>query len=452
MTSKNCTLCNVAPQAGKYHKRCTTCSAPYCSSACQRQDWKYHKHVCSVYGAFIATAPRPDNHLLAFLLPEKSKSVQCVWVLDGTDLADYHLHNFMRYENDEQFVGVDTVEVSLKLERANPNLHKFALDHRVELKGREEAAKNGSASNECVIKIMKGVHPWDWKGPLLIFSRPGLRGDVFQDVTTSDLRVVVDYFKRYSQGIETIREMNPLILQSIFYNGQKTMFETNTADDAANNTIEAVGSSSSSFGLSTSGNEVSIVRINDKGRIQFNGAAKFVEIMAHKSNEIFEGKPTSISKHLEIPLVLRKCQPGTEWPKGRDSMPFDPDENIEALDLMRDVEPSSSCFGFLERTARLLIVAPVGSFLVARKDRQNITAKQVEVFSRFYKEKLCDSIQYLSEETENWEKEERVAHKAQFVKTHICRSEFEKFFEEYKSMKIASGDASWINAMSPYVV
>jgi hypothetical protein len=125
----------------------------------------------------------------------------------------------MRYENDERFVGVDTFQVSLKLERANPNLHKFALDHRVELKGREGAAKDGSASNECVIKIMKGVHPWEWKGPFLILSRPGLRGDAYQDVTTSDLRVVVDYFKRYSQGIETIRQMNPLTLQSIFYNG-----------------------------------------------------------------------------------------------------------------------------------------------------------------------------------------------------------------------------------------
>ena len=407
-----------------------------------------------MYGTFIATVSRPDNHLLAFLLPEKSKHAQCVWVPGGPDIAEpyYHLHNFMRYENDEQFVGVDTVEVSLKLERANPNLHKFALDHRVELKGRENAASDGSASNECVIEIIKEAYPWDWKGPLLIFSWPGLRGDVFQDVTTSDLRVVVDYFKHYIQGIVTIRDMNPLALQSIFYNGQKTMLETNTADDAANNTPEAVGSSSSSFGLGASGNEVSIVRINDKGCMEFNGAAKFVEIRVHKSNEISEGTPTSISKHLEMPLVLRKCQPGTEWLNGRDSMSFDPDENIEALDLMIDVEPSSSCFGFLEQTAQLLLMIPVGSFLVARKDRKNITGKQVEVFSKFYRDKLCDSIQHLSEETEDWEKEERVAHKAQFVKTHICRSEFEKFFEEYKSKKIASGETSWIKAMSPYVV
>lgn len=51
--------CTVCGKAGS--SKCGRCSAnTYCSTTCQKQDWEYHRLVCSQY-AIVTDEERPDK-------------------------------------------------------------------------------------------------------------------------------------------------------------------------------------------------------------------------------------------------------------------------------------------------------------------------------------------------------------------------------------------------------
>ncbi|KAF2820473.1 hypothetical protein CC86DRAFT_113524 [Ophiobolus disseminans] len=60
-------------------KQCSSCAnARYCSTQCQKQDWKQHKIIC---GAFQALEERPSpKHIRAILFPIDDDKPRFVWI------------------------------------------------------------------------------------------------------------------------------------------------------------------------------------------------------------------------------------------------------------------------------------------------------------------------------------------------------------------------------------
>lgn len=92
------------------------------------------------------------------------------------------------------------VPVSRYLAPKQPKLRRFDLDHNIQLVVGDQ--KEGR-SNACVVSVMKHDAKFYWKGPIVVLADKSdeyadeHEAVIYKDVTTSDFRVVVDFFKRY---------------------------------------------------------------------------------------------------------------------------------------------------------------------------------------------------------------------------------------------------------------
>lgn len=97
--------------------------------------------------------------------------------------------------------------------------------------------------------------------------------DTFQDVTTADFRLVVEYLTHYGQGLG--RPIGTAFL--------------------SRNAI-----------LSFPPNKIKAVRINSLGHIRLEGAAKHEEVEIDANDPIFATmQPTYVSRQMGLPLIVQ---------------------------------------------------------------------------------------------------------------------------------------------------
>ena len=92
------------------------------------------------------------------------------------------------------------------------------------------------------------------------------------------------------------------------------------------------------------------------------------------------------------------------------------------------------------------------SFIVAREDKEGITAQQVESLVQYYQEVLSAEIKKMkkgSKAQPGKEVRPNQAARKKFVEDYLMPEQFCKFFEELKQKKLLEGDKSWANAVPP---
>jgi hypothetical protein len=433
MAPSNCTVCNKPPTDSVIHQECAGCkSAAYCSKVCQKEDWPIHKLVCSQFKTFNSDPKlRPSpSHKLAILLPVDGEEPKLFW-------ADCQMQNGQFWETPEysKFLGDDDpyperILVSAKLKVSNPGLKRFALEHTVGFHRREMSMEDGSLPNKCVIAMMKGKHKYNWKGPLAIFSQPGTKSDplVYQDVVPADLRVVIDFFPCYGDGVGKDEGMQ--LKGGI--DDLKELFPSLSKDSG---TIYGVD-------------------ISSKGDQEILNKVKFIEVEISPTHPIFKyTKPTSISIRMGLPILVRKHgNLPHSWIAKGDQLNINPFENCSALFLNMNANPKSDSWGYADIMEWDL---DIGTVLVVRADRKAISEQQVEALARFYHDELLPGMQVVNEDAWAIGNVKNKAHwkvKEEWIKTHMCREKFEEFFEKFKAEKLAAGDGAWEYAMSPYEV
>jgi hypothetical protein len=392
--------------------------------------------VCSQFKTLISDPKlRPSpSHKLAILLPVDEEEPKLVWV-------DCPMKNGQFWESPEyrKFLGDDDpysqrIPVGAKLKAANPSLRRFALEHTVTLYIRETALKDGSLPNKCVVSMMKGKHKFNWKGPLAIFSQPGTKTDplVYQDVVPADLRVVTDFFLCYGNGVGKDEgvTLGPPGLDHL-----KNIFP----------------------GLYKDSNTIYGVDISSKGDQEILNKVKFIGVEISPTHPIFKDtKPTSISIHMGLPLLVRKYgNLPRSWIAKGEQLNISPFENRTALFLNLNANPKSDSWGYADIIEWDL--CGVGTVLVVRADKKAISEQQVEALARFCRDELLPGMQMVEEDA--WAIEDGDVSdkdhwkiKEEWIKTHMCREKFEEFFEKFKAEKLAAGDGAWEYALSPYEV
>jgi hypothetical protein len=98
-------------------------------------------------------------------------------------------------------------------------------------------------------------------------------------------------------------------------------------------------------------------------------------------------------------------------------------------------------------------------FLVARADKEDITAPQVEALHHYYIEDLCHEFgrHRTKEETQHSiydfgpsdELRQSRSYREKFINEYLPSRNFEDRFEKVKQKKLAEGDLSWNDATPP---
>ena len=198
------------------------------------------------------------------------------------------------------------------------------------------------------------------------------------------------------------------------------------------------------------------VNIASKEDQHFLGMVKFSRVDIPANHPIFNMKPTSISGYMKLPLLVSKHgNSPMEWLRQQDKLGFNPLQNRTALFLNFEADPRSNKWGFtdLREWDR-----DIGSVVVVRQDKKDITPQQVEALCHFCQHELRGPMERLEESLgvgddygdEGGLPNTQVREREKFVKENMCQEKFEEFFRKFKRDKLAAEDGSWERAVSPY--
>ncbi|KAF7934763.1 uncharacterized protein EAE98_002808 [Botrytis deweyae] len=208
----------------------------------------------------------------------------------------------------------------------------------------------------------------------------------------------------------------------------------------------------------TSSRGVKAVYIHCMGDRKILGLPKYTEVTISDSHVIFSReKPTDISVHMGIPLLTRKTgYVDPRWVDKRPGIDYacatskDPMSNRKALYLnLRANLKQEQYWGFSDMEKWDTVI---GTVLVARQDKKDITAHQVEGLARFCFYDLSPAMGELEEYIfEDYpKKSDRKKVREKFTKDFMCQAKFEECYEKLKAERVAAGKSSWATAVSPY--
>ncbi|TGO63506.1 hypothetical protein BOTNAR_0099g00330 [Botryotinia narcissicola] len=225
--------------------------------------------------------------------------------------------------------------------------------------------------NHSVISLTRGAY---WTGPLVVFrtGRPGIDSAAVQDISPDDLPRVIRLLRQIGNGN---RVMKHQVLKSSF------------------NTSKCV-----------------IVRcLGD--HMKTTGETQLVVTRVPELHPIFEGQPTSISQLMEVPLIIQRIPREA----GRDVV-FDKDHlrNDFCAALHLDTRPFSETWGEIPSQWH----KNVGTVLVAREDKKDITTLQLTAIMKFIRRLNLSLVR----------NEPDVGMKQAFLEGYFTRRNFEEFF------------------------
>ncbi|KAF2635200.1 hypothetical protein P280DRAFT_197642 [Massarina eburnea CBS 473.64] len=182
-TSNLCTSCN-----NPFKTRCSRChNARYCSPACQKKDWQYHKTVCPSYASL---PPRPSpKHSLALHLPVDSCPAY-IW-LEHESPIYYHTT-----QNPKTYVGTNHMCRTISFDRYRP-LHRL-LGFNMAIWHADAFLLDGSAVNESVREMLGPEVAHRWRGGFLVQGFDGGCYDDEQkpvDLDTMVMAPIVDFLR-----------------------------------------------------------------------------------------------------------------------------------------------------------------------------------------------------------------------------------------------------------------
>lgn len=187
---------------------CATCKlTTYCSKACQKSDWKAHKHVCKAFNNFDKSARPSKDHHIAFFFPENDAIPQVVW-LESYWLAPARC-TITNSADVDKFLGAGKFNKAMTIEY-NERTGK-ALDDLIDVHHHDDFLVNGSNLNQSIFKVAPNTY---WRGPMLASCQVGQGLDALEhrDMNPTDFRHLIDHFAGYAyrigMGANTVGKAN----------------------------------------------------------------------------------------------------------------------------------------------------------------------------------------------------------------------------------------------------
>jgi hypothetical protein len=179
--------------------RCSSCSnARYCSTDCQKRDWKQHKAVCRSFST-LPQRPTPE-HIRAILFPVDEEKPRFVWIQGFSNWwYDYEETYGALLGNPDHYES-GTIEHHFKHRRP-------LLDNKtIKLHYNATFAIDGSPNSECIKRLNGVKQGHKWCGSFIAFGYHEVDDDVDDymdaksmdvtsvDLDTNDLGGVVGFF------------------------------------------------------------------------------------------------------------------------------------------------------------------------------------------------------------------------------------------------------------------
>ncbi|XMA14735.1 hypothetical protein WAI453_007526 [Rhynchosporium graminicola] len=247
----------------------------------------------------------------------------------------------------------ECVYASFSLPRSKYGHQIYNFDHTTVMYVRCNKDADGSAPNQSIVGMMKGVYQQEnhWKGLIVIVSRPGtlINPLVYKDVTATTFRVTIDFFKAINSGLDSPGLKVPT---------------TEAATDH----------------LVPHSNMVQGVEIASKGDAFLHGKMRYTEVQVSFDNPIFTISPTQISEHMGFPLQVRNAGDfrRRDVEKG-DKMGFNTFKNRSALFLNMEADIQGHNWGWADI---FVWDQDIGTVLVVRQDKRLLTSPQVEALAK----------------------------------------------------------------------
>ena len=283
------------------------------------------------------------------------------------------------------------------------SIEGFDLDRVVTVSCREDALSNSEVTeNLSISKFTKGDQGRVRKGPHIV-----LRDDGKANVTLADLRAAWGFFKAEGRPDDYKQATKPEMIKA--------------------------------------------VKINCVGDEKYLKAKKYVPVTIKDTHPIFRGvlRPTDISCHMSLPILVRKCPVDQAWHHQimEECIPNNK-SNRNALFLNLKADVRSGNFGLADIWEW---DTDIGAVIVARVDKKPITTKQVEALAIYHRFVLTELFQTCAEKMGVLTDSEIIEDRKEMIRLHMNRDKFEEFFERLKKERMVD-DASWAAAESPYSV
>ncbi|CZR70273.1 uncharacterized protein PAC_20174 [Phialocephala subalpina] len=407
MAPSGCAVCGI--DTNLVCKNCK--SAGYCSSTCQAKDLALHQLLCGKLQPFLEANPRPENnytttHKLALLFDKNENSPEFIWIEtkitmsdDGTYNLTCDLSEWLGYDGDADGGSGDG---------------EAFIHARHDKKIQVWKASGAIAQNPGIFTLTEGgwdfgmvddAYPDRLRGTIIGMGVESLKDDTrvtkYRDVTLDDLRVALSCFLEDSYMFDVHKShedgYNPYVILD-----QPEWFKA--------------------------------VKINNREEY-FSKTNPFQEVMLNRNMRQWHSDKSAISELMGITLLVRK------FPLYRDT--FKDRINPEAISLLLNVNTSEDNEFWGRVPFPKYDSGKDPTFLVFRKDKQEITKQQVEALSSYCQVVLC---QVLEEPEEwSWEKEDQEA----VLDVYCSAEKFEEYFETFKLEKVAEGDETWVDASPP---
>jgi hypothetical protein len=338
---------------------------------------------------------------LSILFPEKGTSSKLIWLNNLTfndEIPYQHMYNdLQKYMED-------------------PDPTPFSqFGHDIQIWMGDSCRLDGPA-NECIEFLDAGYEeytaggdgwaPLRWGGNNIVVAGERVReraGEmIYRDVTLADLRYGLSWLTRENGCFES-EEKNPYILR------------------APQNWSKAVKISSS----------LDVLELGKK---------KYRDVLVRADHVVFEN-PDGLSEAarcLGFPLLATTYEPSCEWTSEKDrEKHYNQPKNEEVFCLIMNGDLRTK-LDREQNSKEAKWEKVVSTTLVARQDKKDLTAHQVEALICFTQEALLYQDGHLST------KEKKNA-----IEEYMASIKFNTFFEELKKQKIVAGDESWKNEVLP---
>ncbi|MCJ1401603.1 hypothetical protein MMC11_004819 [Xylographa trunciseda] len=322
------------------------------------------------------------------MFAEDAKSPQLIWIDCKRVVNPYPSEDDYALENPviSHLMGPNPLIDDMLIQ--HNMLRAFELDHTLRLNYRDMFLTDGSKKNRSVAETVRVATRHDWRGPLIVLRQPDIEQDgniVYEDITLADLRHTVDWFSSYSD-------------QSQYYTRTK----------------------------------VQGVKITCEGdRKVSHNPMPWIAISVPRDHPVFMQRiPPEISRLVEFPVLVKKYSPDRSWKDHRQSY-----DNVQATFLHVDADPKSQGWGWAPPEWQ----SHIGSVLVVRQDKKDLTPQQAEA--------LCDfCYDYMQSKFEASLEGEMTRDR---VMGFMTKQSFAKFFQNYQKEQTSFGN-QWSSAKSPF--
>ncbi|KAJ5035041.1 uncharacterized protein L3040_008303 [Drepanopeziza brunnea f. sp. 'multigermtubi'] len=173
-------------------------------------------------------------------------------------------------------------------------------------------------------------------------------------------------------------------------------------------------------------------------------------------------KVCSISQHMGFTLVVQDTEMELSVKPGPIAF-----ANVEVQAMMTNADPASDGASWGSNDTEMLQLGLAPTVLVMRQDGKAISAKQVEIFVSYCKDVLRPKMRKHPKEKDNNNKDTSATYTAadqsviatgeeswrkKFIKDYMKSSKFEAFIKVFKAEKLAAGDTTWVDVVSPRAV